>query len=76
MGIMYETRQSACGRPRIKRGCKGTYHKVSTKHLARYITEFAGRHKVRDLDTLAQMAALARSLDGRRLRYDNLVAGA
>jgi transposase-like protein len=58
----------------LKRGYKGTYHKMSAKHLARYVTEFAGRHNVRDLDTLAQMVALARGLDGRRLRYDDLVA--
>lgn len=58
----------------LKRGYKGTYHKMSTKHLARYVTEFAGRHNVRDLDTLAQMVSLARGLEGRRLRYDDLVA--
>jgi transposase-like protein len=58
----------------LKRGYKGTYHKMSAKHLARYVTEFAGRHNVRDLDTLAQMVSLARGLEGRRLRYDDLVA--
>jgi transposase-like protein len=58
----------------LKRGYKGTYHKMSTKHLARYVTEFAGRHNVHDLDTLAQMVSLARRLEGRRLRYDDLVA--
>lgn len=58
----------------LKRGHKGTYHKMSVKHIARYVAEFAGRHNVRDLDTLAQMAALARGLDGRRLRYNDLVA--
>lgn len=59
----------------LKRGYKGTYHKMSIKHISRYVTEFAGRHNVRDLDTLAQMVALARGLEGRRLRYDDLVAG-
>lgn len=58
----------------LKRGYKGTYHKMSAKHLERYVTEFAGRHNVRGLDTLVQMAALARGMDGRRLRYDDLVA--
>lgn len=58
----------------LKRGYKGTYHKMSVKHLARYVTEFAGRHNVRDLDTLAQMTMLAKGLDGKRLRYDDLVA--
>jgi len=58
----------------LKRGYKGTYHKMSAKHLSRYVIEFAGRHNVRDLDTLAQMAMLAKGLDGKRLRYDDLVA--
>ena len=57
----------------LKRGYKGTYHQMSAKHLSRYITEFAGRHNVRDLDTVAQMAALAKGLDGKRLRYTDLV---
>lgn len=58
----------------LKRGYKGTYHKMSAKHLDRYVTEFAGRHNVRDLDTLAQMVSLARGLAGRRLRYSDLVS--
>jgi len=58
----------------LKRGYKGTYHKMSEKHLSRYVTEFAGRHNVRDLDTLAQMTVLARGLEGKRLRYDDLTA--
>jgi hypothetical protein len=58
----------------LKRGYKGTYHKMSAKHLSRYVIEFSGRHNVRDLDTLAQMAALAKGLHGKRLRYDDLVA--
>ena len=47
---------------------------MSEKHLTRYVTEFAGRHNVRDLDTIAQMTVLAKGLDGKRLRYDDLVA--
>jgi transposase-like protein len=60
----------------LKRGYKGTYHKMSAKHLSRYVIEFAGRHNVRDLDTIAQMTALARGLNGKRLRYADLVAAA
>lgn len=56
----------------LKRGYKGTYHKMSVKHLSRYVTEFAGRHNVRDLDTLAQMVVLAKGLDGKQLRYLDL----
>lgn len=58
----------------LKRGYKGTYHHMSAKHISRYVTEFAGRHNVRDLDTIAQMAMLAKGLDGKRLRYGDLVA--
>jgi transposase-like protein len=58
----------------LKRGYKGTYHQMSRKHLARYVTEFAGRHNVRDFDTIVQMALLAKGLDGKRLRYNDLVA--
>lgn len=58
----------------LKRGYKGTYHKMSVKHLSRYVTEFAGRHNVRDFDTLAQMTMLAKGMDGKRLRYGDLVA--
>jgi transposase-like protein len=60
--------------PMLKRGYKGPYHKMSAKHLSRYVMEFAGRHNVHDLDTLAQMTVLAKGLDGKRLRYDDLVA--
>ena len=58
----------------LKRGYKGTYHKMSVKHLSRYVTEFAGRHNVRDLDTLAQMIVLTKGLDGKKLRYVDLTS--
>lgn len=58
----------------LKRGYKGTYHQMSAKHLERYVTEFAGRHNVRGCDTIVQMTMLAKGLEGRRLRYDDLVA--
>ena len=59
----------------VKRGYVGTFHHFSSKHLRRYIAEFAGRHNVRDQDTLHQMALLAAGLDGKRLRYRDLIAG-
>ncbi len=58
----------------LKRGYKGTYHYMSPKHLSRYITEFAGRHNVRDYDTLVQMEMLARGFIGNGLRYKDLIA--
>ncbi len=57
----------------LKRGYYGTYHKMSVKHLDRYVQEFAGRHNVRDLDTVKQMAALAYGMNGKRLKYRELI---
>ena len=56
----------------LKRGYHGTYHWMSAKHLDRYVKEFAGRHNVRDLDTIQQMAALAHGMCGKRLTYKAL----
>ncbi len=58
----------------LKRGYNGVYHKMSAKHLQRYVNEFAGRHNIRPLDTLDQMRAIVRGLEGRRLRKADLVA--
>ena len=56
----------------LKRGINGVYHKMSPKHLHRYVTEFEGRHNIRSLDTIEQMAALAVGMVGKRLRYKDL----
>ena len=57
----------------LKRGYHGTYHKMSTKHLNRYVDEFSGRHNSRGSDTLSQMHLMARGMDGKKLRYLDLV---
>ena len=41
----------------LKRAHKGTFHKMSPKHLDRYVTEFESRHNFRDDDTIDQMGA-------------------
>ena len=58
----------------LKRGYHGTFHHLSDKHLQRYVNEFAGRHNIRDLNTIEQMAALTHGMIGKRLRYRDLVA--
>ena len=58
----------------LKRGYKGTFHKMSPKHLDRYVLEFSGRHNIRPLDTEAQMQALVQGMEGKRLKYDELTA--
>ncbi len=58
----------------LKRGYVGTYHWMSPKHLDRYVSEFAGRHNQRPLDTADQMSRVARGLVGKRLRYEDLTA--
>lgn len=37
------------------------------------MNEFAGRHNVRPLDTEEQMIALVQGMDGKRLRYSDLI---
>ena len=58
----------------LKRAHKGTFHKLSPKHLNRYVQEFAGRRNMRELDTLQQMALIARKMENAQLRYKDLVA--
>ena len=59
----------------LKRAHKGVYHRLSAKHLQRYVSMFAGRQNVREMDTLAQMQHVVAGMVGRRLMYRDLVAG-
>lgn len=61
-------------RSMLKRGHKGIYHKMSPKHLQRYVNEFSGRHNVRCNHTLTQMTCLVKGMNGKRLRYSELIA--
>ena len=58
----------------LKRAHKGTFHKLSPKHLDRYVQEFAGRHNIREQDTIEQVAIISDGMVGKRLMYKELVA--
>ena len=58
----------------LKRAHMGTFHKMSPKHLQRYVNEFSGRHNIRELDTEDQMSELVHGMERKRLRYADLIA--
>ncbi|MCY4513986.1 MAG: transposase [Candidatus Tectomicrobia bacterium] len=58
----------------LKRGHKGTYHKMRNKHLKRYVDEFVGRHNKRPSGTIDQMGAFVSGMEGKRIRYQDLIA--
>ena len=54
------------------RGCI-TYDDVGGCIL-NYVNEFTGRHNIRDLDTIDQMADVVAGMIGKRLKYERLIA--
>ena len=58
----------------LKRAHKGVYHKISPKHLQRYVDQFTGKHNIRDKDTIDQMRSVVAGMVGKRLMYRDLVA--
>ena len=59
----------------LKRAHKGVYHRLSVKHLQRYVDSFAAKRNIRDADTIDQMAATVAAMFGREITYDKLTAG-
>ena len=60
----------------LKRGYYGIYHKMSPKHLQKYVDEFSARQNVRQLDTMVQVDCTIQGLvSGKRLKYADLVSG-
>ena len=57
----------------VRRGYDGVYHHISEDHLHRYINEFAGRHNIRDMDTIEMMSEVAENMIGQRLMYKDLI---
>ena len=58
----------------LKRAHMGTFHKISPKHLNRYVQEFAGKHNERERDTLDIMRHVVAGLVGKRLLHRDLIA--
>ena len=58
----------------LQRAHKGTFHKLSPKHLHRYIAEFTAKHNIRGEDTIAIMQNVAIRMIGKRLMYRDLIA--
>ena len=58
----------------LKRSYVGTYHHISVEHLGRNVSEFAGRHNYCPSDTIAQMQHIAQEMQGKRLRYQDLMS--
>ena len=58
----------------LKRAHMGTFHKLSPKHLNRYVAEFEAKHNGRDLNTVTQMVNTASALVGHNLLYRDLIA--
>lgn len=57
----------------LKRGHMGIYHSMSKKHLQRYIDEYAGRHNIRPLGTMERIESTFEGMNGKRLKYKELV---
>ena len=56
----------------VKRSINGTHHRVSEKHLSRYLAEFDFRYSTRDDTDKDRMAKIIRRTAGRSLPYDVL----
>jgi len=58
----------------INRGIYGTFHKVSTKHLARYCNEFSYRFNRREEQLQVFGMTVKNLVRGEVLSYKNLTA--
>ena len=56
----------------LKRGYVGVYHKMSEKHLQRYVDEYVGRHNGRQEPTMSQISGVVQAMPGKRLSYKEL----
>jgi len=57
----------------FKRSVYGIYHKVSSKHLPKYVREMVLRHNTRNWDDEERFDLLLASAVGKRLTYESLI---
>ena len=58
----------------LKRGYYGIYHRMSVKHLQKYIDEFSNRNNVRPMDTMDQINATIYGLmKTKKLTYREMI---
>ena len=53
----------------LKRAYVGIYHKISPKHLDRYVSTFAGKHNMRGQNTMDQMRATVAGMKHKPIPY-------
>ena len=60
----------------LKRGFNGVYHNWTEKHCDRYVDEFTFRLNEGncEIDTLDRIKSLYKGMDGRRIKYKELIA--
>lgn len=59
----------------LKRSIDGTHHRVSERHLQRYLDEFDFRYTTRKMSDADRMGVLVGRVGGRRLTYKPLTNG-
>ena len=59
----------------LKRGHIGTYHKVGTRHLRRYLHKFSGRHSVRESNMIDIGGSVLLEMNANQIKYEDLVKG-
>ena len=57
----------------LKRGYQGVYHKMSVKHLQRYLDEFSNCNNVHPMNTIDRINATIAGLVGKRLTYEDMI---